>query len=191
VEVNDVTDHDSLVDGTGPGRTAGDGGARTRDTVARATHLLRQHTDAGWSAIQDNVLFRALNAFRPSAPVRGRHDLGDFFVASDVVVARLRRVIDDVPDAAAQRITCSTDDRDELDAVTIELIAAYGAPLVDLARRVHAVARDCLDDLLGALSPAAEQIHSHVHIGDVSNDPRIVTGNSDRRPYLHSDPRSH
>jgi hypothetical protein len=175
VEVNDVSDRD-ITDGgadrngTGADRTP----ARVRDTVARATQLLRQHTDAGWSAIEDNVLSRALNAFRPSSPVRGRHDLGDFFLASDVVVGGLRRVIDDVPGAAAQRITCSTADDDVLDAVTIELIAAYGAPLLVLAGRVHSVARDCLVDLLGALAPAAEQIHTHVHIGDVSNDPRIV-----------------
>jgi len=169
--VNDVSEHDPADD-----QAARDSiQARARDTVARATHLMRQHTDAGWSAIEDRVLTRALTAFRPSAPVRGRHDVGDFFVASDVVVARLRRVIDNVPEAAAERITCSTNDDDVLDSVTVQLIAAYGAPLLQLAERVHVVAHDCLDDLLGVLAPAAEQIHTHVHIGDVSNDPRIVT----------------
>lgn len=166
-----MTDHSPVEGGTDedPGR------AGIRDAVARATQLLRQHTDAGWSAIEDDVLFRALNAFRPSSPVRGRHDLGDFLVASDVVVARLRRVIDDVPGGAAQRITCSTDTHDELDAVTVELIAAYGTPLLVLAGRVHAAARATLVDLLGVLAPAAEQIHTHVHIDDVSQDPRTVT----------------
>jgi len=175
VEVSDVSNRDTADGDADQNETAANSTpARLRDAVARATQLLRQHTDAGWSAIEDNILSQAMNAFRPSSPVRGRHSLGDFFLTSDIVVARLRHVIDDVPGAAAQRITCSTDTDDELDAVTIELIAAYGAPLVNLAARVHAVARDCLVDLLGVLAPTAEQIHTHVHIDDVSNDPRIV-----------------
>jgi len=144
------------------------------DRLSRATALLRQHTDAGWKAIEDNVVARALTMFRPSAPVRGRHDIGDFFLAADVIVSRLRRRIDQVPAAAAQKIACTTGDRDELNLVTIQLIAAYGAPLLDVAGHVHAAAMDVLDDLLGALAPAADKVRTHVHIGDVSNDPLII-----------------
>jgi len=144
------------------------------DRVSRATALLRQHTDAGWKAVEDTVINRTLALFRPSAPIRGRHDLGDFFLAADVVVTHLRRRIDAVPRAAAQDIACVTGDRDELEQVTIQLIAAYGAPLLDVAGQVHATAVAVLEELLGALAPAAERVRTHVHVGDVSDDPRIV-----------------
>jgi len=150
------------------------GPSSVEDRVARATALLRQHTDAGWKAVEDTVISRTLALFRPSAPIRGRHDLGDFFLAADVVVTHLRRHIDAVPRAAAQEIACTTGDRDELEQVTIQLIAAYGAPLLDVAGHVHAVALDVLRDLLGVLAPAAEHVRTHVHIGDGSNDPSIV-----------------
>lgn len=145
------------------------------ERVARATALLRQHTDAGWKAVEDTVINRTLALFRPSAPIRGRHELGDFFLAADVVVTHLRRRIDAVPRAAAQNIACITADRDELDQVTIQLIAAYGTPLLEVAGQVHSVALDVLQDLLGALAPAAERVRTHVHIGDVSDNPLIVT----------------
>lgn len=142
------------------------------DALARATQLLRQHTDAGWTAIRGDILDRALRAFRPSDPVRGRHDLGDFFVAADVVVSRLRQAVDTVPLAAASRITCTTDERDELDTVTIQILAAYGARLLSLAEEVHATAARTLAELLGDLAPAAGAIHTHVHIADITDDPR-------------------
>jgi hypothetical protein len=40
--------------------------------------------------ISADILHRPVRAFRPSEPVRGRHELGDFVIASDVVVVRLR-----------------------------------------------------------------------------------------------------
>lgn len=160
-------------------RTPDAGRPRTRPTgaavVAEATLLLRQHTDAGWTAIESTVIARALAAFRPSAPVRGRHDLGDFLLASDVVVARLREDVDALPGGAAQRITCTTGDDDVLETVTIQLVAAYGPPLLLLAERVHAVAVLTLQELLGELAPPAEDVLVHVHIGDVSDDPRVVS----------------
>lgn len=146
-----------------------------RDRLAHATVLLRQHTDSGWKAIEDSVINRTLALFRPSAPVRGRHDLGDFFLAAEVVIAHLRRRIDTVPHAAADKIACTTGERDELEQVTIQLIAAYGAPLLEIAGQVHTVAVAVLTELLGVLAPAAERVRTHVHIGDVSNDPLIVT----------------
>jgi len=75
------------------------------DVLTRATELLRQHTDAGWTAISADILHRAMAAFRPSEPVRGRHESGDFFVASTVIVSQLRHVVDQTPHAAATRIT--------------------------------------------------------------------------------------
>jgi hypothetical protein len=140
--------------------------------LVQATQLLRQHTDAGWTAISADILTRALRAFRPSEPVRGRHQLGDFFVASDVIVGRLRQAVDLVPNAAAARITCTTGDRQQLVEVTIQIVAAYGVHLLTLAGHVHDTATRRLTDDLGALAPTADAIHIHVHIGDVTDDPR-------------------
>lgn len=142
----------------------------TDDPVGRATQLLRQHTDAGWTAMNINIVARALRAFRPSDPVRGRHDHGDFFVASDVVVAQLREAVDAVPGATATKITCSTNQVHQLDHVTVQIIAAYGTHLVTLAEHLRAVAVVTLTDLLGDLVPAGTQIHTHVHVADVSHD---------------------
>ncbi|WP_157437614.1 hypothetical protein [Actinoplanes subtropicus] len=142
------------------------------DVLLQATQLLRQHTDAGWTAISADILHRALRAFRPSDPVRGRHDLGDFFVASDVVVALLRQAVDAFAHAAAARITCSTNEHQELDAVTIQIIAAYGTHLLTLAEQVHTATTRTLTDILGDLAPSAAAIHTHVHIGDITDDLR-------------------
>jgi hypothetical protein len=144
------------------------------DVLTQATELLRQHTDAGWTAISADILHRALAAFRPSEPVRGRHEFGDFFVASTVIVAQLRHVVDDIPHAAATRITCTTDDEQRLGEVTIQIIVAYGTHLLNLADQVHHAAVDTLTGILGELTPSAGAIHTHVHIGDITDDPRDV-----------------
>jgi len=150
-------------------------GTSLQDRLTRATALLRQHTDAGWKTIEDDVVARTLSLFRPSAPVRGHHDLGEFFVAADLVVTRLRRSIDEVPNAAAEQIACATSaDDDHLEQVTIQLVVAFGAPLLEVAGQVHAVAVDVLRDLLGAFAPVAERVRTHVHVGDVTDDPRLV-----------------
>lgn len=146
----------------------------TYSPVAHAAQLLRQHTDTGWTVMSANVLAWALRAFRPSDPVRGRHSHGDFFVASDVVVARVREAVDAVPQAAATKITCSTNQHHGLDGVTIQVIAAYGTHLLTLAEQVHAVTVATLTDLLGDLAPASTAIHTHVHVGDISDDPRDI-----------------
>ena len=144
------------------------------DPVARATQLLRQHTDTGWTVMSANILSRALRAFRPSDPVLGRHDSGEFFVASDVVVAQVRETIDAVPQAAATKISCSTNQNHELDRVTVQIVAAYGAHLPTLADHIHTATVATLTDMLGDLAPTHNQIHTHIHVGDVSDDPRDV-----------------
>ena len=141
-----------------------------RDALARATRMLRVHTDAGWTAVSADILHRAVRAFRPSDPVRGRHELGDFFVASDVVVSRLRGAIDAVPGAVAARITCGTDRDLRLEAVTIQIAAAYGTHLLTLAGEVHIAASRALAAVLGELTPARAAIRAHVHIGDLTDD---------------------
>lgn len=144
------------------------------DVLNQATQLLRQHTDAGWTAISANILHRAFAALRPSEPVRGRHDLGDFFVASTVIVSQLRHAIDTIPHAAATRITCTTDDQQHLTDVTIQIIVAYGTHLLTVADHIHQTTIDTLHGILGDLAPTANAVHTHVHIGDITDDPRDV-----------------
>lgn len=136
--------------------------------------LIRRHTENGWVALRDDLLDRALRSFRPSAPVRGRHDAGDFFVAAEALVALLRRSVDAEPQAAASDITCETDGSDVLVSVTIRLVAAYGAHLVTLADAVRARALVELQEVLGVLAPEIARIHTHVHVEDVHRDPRML-----------------
>ena len=142
------------------------------DVLGQATRLLRQHTDAGWTAISGDILDRAMRAFRPSEPVRGRHRHGDFFVASDVLVTRLRQAVDTIPYGAATRITCVTDDHQQLIDVTIQITAAYGTHLITLAAEFHETAARTLASELGDLAPDTNAIHTHVHIADITDDPR-------------------
>lgn len=151
------------------------GTPQPREAQDRAADLMRRHTDEGWVAMQDDVLGRALSVFRPSAPVRGRHGDGEFYVASDVLVEALRHEVERVPQAAPVVITCTTDADDVLVGVVVQLVVAYGAHLVTVADRVRARALDELREVLGELAPGPAQIHTHVHIGDVTDDPRFVT----------------
>lgn len=83
-------------------------------------------------------------------------------------------MVDTVPDAAAVRITCRTGDDHRLNAVTIQITAAYGTYLLALAERVHLAAGGALAAVLGDLRPPQAAIRTHVHIGDVVDDPRVV-----------------
>lgn len=152
-----------------------DHGPTGEDRLAKAALLLRQHTDSGWKAIEDTILARARTLFRPSAPVRAHHAFGDFFVAADVIVAELRQAIDGAPGAVAQDIICTVEENDILESVTVHLIVAYGVSLLDVAAAVHRLTLQGLRDILGDLAPDAAAVHTHVHVGDVSNDPRIVS----------------
>ncbi|WP_369054250.1 hypothetical protein [Kineococcus terrestris] len=142
------------------------------DVLAAAARSLRVHTPAGWTTARAGVLERARRAFRPSAPVRGRHELGEFVVAADVVVLRLRQAVDALPDTAARRITCATDATDALDGVTVEVAVLFGAHLPTAARTVRAVVVRRLEELLGELSPVPDAVDVHVHVGDVVADVR-------------------
>ncbi len=144
--------------------------------LERATQALRRHTDRGWTVVRENALLRALSSFRPSAPVRGSTATPagpvEYFVAADVVVATLREAVAAVQDAAPLTITCSTDGRDQLVDVTIEIIAAFDAPLLPLAAAVRRAASSRLRDVLGDLAPQADAVAVHVAITDVTDDPR-------------------
>ena len=138
--------------------------------LTRAARLLRQHTDTGWTVLRPGLLDQARRVFRSSGPVRGRHELGDYFVREDVLTDQVRQAVDEIPDAAAAAIECVTDDQDELTALTVQISASYGAHLPTLAARVHATTHATVVDLLGDLAPGIDAVHTHVHIDDVVDD---------------------
>lgn len=139
--------------------------------LERATQALRRHTDQGWTLVRENVLLKALSAFRPSAPVRGRTatpaGTADYFVTADVLVAALRDVTSSVPGAVPLVITCSTDDDDRLSTVTLEILAAFDEPLLPLAAAVRRAVAAHLSTLLGELAPPAEAVDIDIAITDV------------------------
>ena len=136
----------------------------------RAASMLRQHTDQGWIAIRGDLFARALAVFRPSAPVRGIHKSGEFFVAGDVLVAHLRDALDAIPRAGATRISCTTDANYNLEAVTIEITALYRARLVPLAELVRHLAAELLAQVLGLPPERLRDVPIHVGVTDVTNN---------------------
>ncbi|NKY40981.1 hypothetical protein [Cellulomonas septica] len=140
----------------------------------QATRALRQHTDAGWVALRDDVVAAAVRAFRPAAPVRGRSVDGELWVASTVLVAQVRAALDGLPDAAALRITCTTAGDDTLDRLTVEVVALFGTPLVPLATRIRARAADAVAATLGLDTPPTSLVHVDVSVQDVTDDPRAL-----------------
>ncbi|PWJ52803.1 hypothetical protein SAMN06264364_11755 [Quadrisphaera granulorum] len=159
-----------------PGPAAAGLGA---ERLAAATAAMRQHTDRGWEQVRGDVIAAAMRAFRPSAPVRGEHGHGSFTVASEVVVAAVRRALDPLPDASADAVRLSTDDDDRLERIVVAVVAAYGSPLLAVADEVRARTAAVLERLLGpeALrAPDGSGVESvvevDVHIGGVEVDPR-------------------
>lgn len=139
--------------------------------LAEATRTLREHTDAGWVALRDDVVAAAVRAFRPAAPVRGRlPDDGELLVSSTVLVAQVRAGLDGLPDAAALRIACTTTADDELERVTVEIVALYGTPLVPLAAVVRARAAEAVAATLGLRRPPTARVHVDVSVQDVTAD---------------------
>ena len=144
------------------------------DAVDRAATTLRQHTDRGWVAIRENLFARALAVFRPSAPVRGCHPAGEFFVAADVVVGCVRDALGAVARAGAVRVHCTTDDRHDLEAVTAEVVALYGTPLLPLAQDVRDRVAAALSQALGLAPERVRDLPIHVGVIDVTDDAALL-----------------
>ncbi|GAA0297827.1 hypothetical protein [Kineococcus aurantiacus] len=149
-------------------------GAHGARVLAEATAALRRHTPTGWQDVRTDLIALARRAHRPSAPVRGRHDLGEFLLASDVLVGDLRAAVDPVRDVSVTAVHCATDDRAHLTGVTVEVAALFGTHLPSAGRAVRAAVDATLTDLLGPLRPPPEAVDVHVHVGDVVTDPTAV-----------------
>ncbi|TNM67904.1 Asp23/Gls24 family envelope stress response protein [Streptomyces sp. NP160] len=151
------------------------GSALGAERLAAATAAMRQHTDHGWEQVRGEVVAAAMRAFRPSTPVRAVHGAGSFTVASERVVAQVRRALDPLPDASADAVRLATGEDDRLERVTVSVVAAYGSPLLGVADEVRRRTAAALEALLGveALGSAAEAVvEVDVHIGGVEVDPR-------------------
>ncbi len=146
----------------------------TKDSLDRAASTLRQHTDEGWIAIRADLFTRALAMFRPSAPVRGIHKAGEFFVAGDVLVAHLREALDAIPRAGATRITCTTDANHNLEAVTIEIVALYRAQLVPLAEAIRNRAAELFAQALGLPPEELQNVPIHIGVTDVTSNQLLL-----------------
>lgn len=144
----------------------------SEDVLDRATATLRQHTDRGWIAVRDDLFARALALFRPTAPIRGEHRDGEYFVSAGVLTALLREDVAAVSLAGVTHVSCTTDARQALRDVTIELIALYGAPLVPLAKEVRDRAATTLAAVLGLPPERLKDVHVHVGITDITDNPR-------------------
>ena len=142
--------------------------------LAQAARTLREHTDSGWVALRDDVVAAAVRAFRPSAPVRGVLPDGALLVASTVLVSRVHTALATVADAGVLRITCTTTAEDELDRLTVELVALYGTPLVPLADEVRRLAAAAVAETLGLSSPPVDRVRVDVSVRDVTPDARLL-----------------
>lgn len=142
--------------------------------LTQAARTLREHTDSGWVALRDDVVAVAVRAFRPSAPVRGTLPGGPLFVASTVVVARVHAALATVPDVGVLRITCTTTAEDDLDRLTVELVALYGTPLVPMADEVRRLAAAAVAETLGLTDPPVDRVRVDVSVQDVTPDERLL-----------------
>lgn len=151
------------------------GAALGAERLAAATAAMRQHTDHGWEQVRGDVLAAARRAFRPSTPVRAVHGAGGFTVASEVVVASVRRSLEPLPDVSADAVHLTTGEDDRLERVAVSVVAAYGSPLLAVADEVRERTAAALEAALGpeALGPVAGAVvEVDVHIGGVEVDPR-------------------
>ncbi len=144
-------------------------GARPDDALLRqATSSLRQRTDPRWVEISDRLLTNALTATRRSHPVRAQSRGRPVHVSEQVLITYLRAAIDGaVPGSALARVSIEIDGRDTFAGVTIQLIAQFGVELLPVADRVRELARECLVELLGDVTPAVDVHTMHVHYCDV------------------------
>ncbi|MEW1957806.1 hypothetical protein [Kineococcus sp. NPDC059986] len=131
--------------------------------LAQATEALRLHTPSGWQVFRVNLLETVRRAYRPSAPIRGRHEQGEFVVSCDVLTADVREAVDRLPQAEVTAVRCVTDEDDHLELLTVETGVRYGAHVPTTAEEVRTAVVATVRELLGEV----EGVRVHVHVGDV------------------------
>ncbi len=136
--------------------------------LADAGVALRDHVDDRWVEIADRVLARALTATRRSLPVRAHSDNGGLHFSEQVLVAMVRDAVSGVVEAAVDQVQIETNDRDVYTGVTIQVVAEFGAPLLEVADEIRDLAAQRLEELLGPVSPPVTVTTMHVHVDDVT-----------------------
>jgi len=137
------------------------------DPHQRAVEQLRARADPAWPQMRGRALRTARRAFRPSTPVRGRHALGTFALASDVLVAALRTAVESVPGIRVRALRCRTGPDDVLLAVDLSVSAAMGTALPTAAAAVRAAVRAALPAVLGPPGPDDPAVRIDVGVDDV------------------------
>ncbi|WP_380172646.1 hypothetical protein ACFEMC_00760 [Kineococcus sp. DHX-1] len=131
--------------------------------LAQAAEALRLHTPSGWQVFRVNLLETVRRAYRPSAPIRGRHERGEFVVSCDVLTADVREAVDRLPQAEVTAVRCVTDEQDHLELLTVETGVRYGAHVPTAAEEVRRAVVGTIRELLGEV----DGVRVHVHVGDV------------------------
>ncbi|MFY0409554.1 hypothetical protein [Solicola sp. PLA-1-18] len=136
---------------------------------------LRRRSAQQWVHIADDVLEHALSATRRSLPLRAATAAGAFWVAEQVVVAKLQEAIDaELDGAAVGRIAISATTGHVLTSLTVELFGRYGHDLLALADEARRVA-DSVLATLGLAHVDVDVMPLHMHFGDVTvGDPHDV-----------------
>lgn len=136
--------------------------------LQEATSNLRQRADPRWVEISDRVLATALSATRRSHPVRAQANGRSVYISEQVLVAYLREAIDGaVPGSALAHVTIEVHGRHTFAGLTVQLIAQFGVELLPVADQVRELARSCLVELLGDVTPVVDVRTMHVHYCDV------------------------
>ncbi|ABS03083.1 hypothetical protein [Kineococcus radiotolerans] len=136
--------------------------------LARATDALRLHTPSGWRALRADLLDHARRVYRPSAPLRARHPGGEYVVAGDVLVARVRAALAAVPGVEVTAVRCTTNAQDRLDVLTVQIAVVFGTPVLAVAGTVLDLTATAVEGLLGPVGAEGPAPRVHVHVGDVT-----------------------
>lgn len=138
--------------------------SRLLDAAARD---LRQYTDHGWARARGPLLTALAAAVRPGRPVLARHPHGEFHVSTTVLRGVLRRALAGDDGGTLLGVAFDVDERDRLTAVTAEVSARFGSPLIPTADQLRSTAREAVRGALGEVTPAEDAIRVHVVFTDV------------------------
>lgn len=150
------------------------------DPLERAAAAARDAEPEGWPAVADTVKHRLRSVVMPSRPIvmvgpdgslaQDEHD-SRTFVASRVLVSRLREELRTSPDLTAERIDLTIDEDDRLTRVVVDVVCAYGTVLPAAAEVVRSLVESVAAELLGAgTAPLVDVTVTDV----VAGDPRVV-----------------
>ncbi|WP_263121201.1 hypothetical protein [Cellulomonas sp. RIT-PI-Y] len=137
---------------------------RLLDAAARD---LRQYTDHGWARARGSLLTALATAVRPGRPVLARHPHGEFHVSTTVLRGVLRQALAEEDGGTLLSVAFDVDEHDLLTAVTAEVSARFGTPLIPAAERLRSTAREAVRGALGEVTPTEDAIRVHVVFTDV------------------------